>query len=210
MMKKILVFCFLICNDTFAKHIVPLFEPSIENKSIVDSMLECCETYMNYEYGNLKTKKHCFMFVDFDMNSFYFSVQENFWNDTPFLQNLDRIKQEGRLFFYDYNSMIVLIEIWPKNQVQIESRDSIEILTNDDALIYFQLELYKKEDDLEIVYYNNYKYFLEPNESRIYQFRNDTCFTLGKNTNYPFELPIKKDSSIIYLNYEESQKYMGK
>ena len=106
--------------------------------------------------------------------------------------------------------MHVLMEIWHPECELIRNRDSIGFFTKKDARIYLEVVFAKFENSYKIIYYDNFKPFVKPDVHRWFSFENDTFFIYGRNREYPFENPFERDTSVIYLDQEESFKYLEK
>ena len=209
-MKKLLYLLGLICNCILANQKVQVFDTNIENSLLIDSLLNCCKSYMYYEYerANMNEKFFCFLqvFTRRDQNREYYLTVYDAWGNKDFYE----IEENGRLFFYDFNlffyefdSMSVLIGM-EKPECELQNKDSINIITKRDAEIYLQVSFVGTENGCKIISYDNFKAITDPDEYRSFSFENDTFFTYGINNDYPFENPYERDTSVVYLDREES------
>lgn len=215
-MKKILLLFILICNGMFANRKVQLFDTNIENSFLIDFLLNCCENYMKYEYGNLENNEKYSIYLQIltDTNlsrEYIFTVYDAFTNDEIYdlEENCRLFLNEFKLYFYDFSSMSVLIGM-EDPKCELQNNDSTEVLTKRNSIIYLRIKFVETDNSCDIVEYDNFKVIMEPDEYRCFNFENDTFFTYGRSNEYPFENPYEGDTSVIYLDREESAKCFRK
>lgn len=202
-MNRLIIVLLLFCNVVLGGNTVHKLDTENADTQLIDSLVSCVEKYVSYEYGSDTNRTNCSILEiwshDNGDRAYYFSTFDGFSEDDITDYGAGGLDS---FIVYRYSNTLVLLFNKAQKYKMYESSDSMEIPLNRFSVIFLRTIFIETKESCKLTYYDNMKCFTNPSEDRSFSFKNDTCFSLGKSDIWPYE----KDSSILYLNYEESRR----
>lgn len=197
-MNRLIIVLLLFCHEVLGGNIVLKLNTDSTDTYLMDSLLSCVEKYVSYEYDiDTNRTNFCILKISSGDNGervFYFSIYDG-------LDKYDFVDFDlNSLLAYRYHNTLVIIDNKDTLYKLQKDADSIEIYLNHYSEVYLETVFIETKNSCKLFSYNNMKIISNPSESRWFSVENDTCFSFGKREIWPYE----KDTSIVYLNNEES------